>query len=635
MIKYTDFFGLVDNGGDKPIAAVFMTYGFDAELFEHHILSSFLGIVDDPNENELRFRNQIELRLKEVPILVISDANQFNGGRTFLYDHIVVDSETFHPKCYLLLYKEFLRVIISSANITKSGLCYNAELVWYEDIYLDKESTLSNDISEILLFLKTKYNIQQVSAVKEIMKYLNEVKIITGFPKIISTCDKESVFTRIIEEINQCKGKCKSITIMSPFFENDREKAMEGSLLVSFFNELIENYPDIKIKICFPASFNDLENKYMANAPVGIFQELDNKFRNINFFVVPKEWEREDEEAVPRTLHGKLIMAEFDNKYNLYLTGSVNFTNNAMKSKISNLKNIEIGVLNYTKSKLIIPNCTKVAVSKLNVIEKEVDDKKNPFFVESAIFDGADLTINFKEDQIILPCEIKYNNHVIYKVMKKKNEVIINNFSLKQCQDIEISCNEYNFFVPILIPNKEEIITDDLKLNFEFDMNDIIDYLAGRYKSLIELERMKRLSNQMKGDNNLSINIYFRQNLQRFYKALASLKKGLEQPYYSECSFINYISNPIGIKNLLLMIINDYNEKASSEGEVFLFLVEILNIVKHLEFEEDWLSSEYKLKILIGLTEEAEKIIKSIVKNSKGALKKQYQLMIKSYGLEG
>ena len=467
------------------------------------------------------------------------------------------------------------------------------------------------------------------------MKYLKQVNIADGFPKVISTCAEESVFTRIIQEIKQCTGKCKSITIMSPFFENDREKAMERSLLVSFFSELIDSYPDIKIKICFPASFNDLENKYMVNAPVGIFQALDNKFKNINFFTLPKEWEREDEEAVPRTLHGKLIMAEFDNKYNLYLTGSVNFTNNAMRSKIANLNNIEIGVLNYTKSKLIIPDCTKVPVSKLKVIEKEIDENKKPFFVESAIFDGLDLTIKFKEDQMILPCEIKYNNHVIYKLIKKQNKLIINNFLLKQAQDIEISCNEYNFFVPILIPNKEEIITDDLKLNFEFDMKDIIDYLAGRYRSLIELERMKRLSSQMKVDNNLSINIYFRQNLQRFYKALASLKKGLEQPYYSECSFINYINNPIGIKNLLSMIIKDYNDKASSKGEAFLFLVEILNIIKHLEFEEDWLNSEYKLKVLIELIEDGEKIVKSIVKDSKGSLKKQYQLMIKSYGLEG
>ncbi|WP_238860158.1 hypothetical protein [Clostridium sp. YIM B02569] len=635
MMKYTDFFDLADNGGNKPIAAMLMTYGFDAGLFEHHILPAFLGIIDDPNENELRFRNQIALRLKEVPILVISDANQFNGGRTFLYDHIVVDTETFHPKCYLLLYKEFLRVIISSANITKSGLCYNAELVWHYDIYLDKESTLSNDINEILSFLQTKYNIHDVQAINEIIKYLKQVNSIEGFPKVISTCAKEYVFTRIIEEIRKCSGICKSITIMSPFFENDREKAMEGSLLVSFFNELIEIYHDIKIKICFPASFNDLENKYMVNAPVGIFQELDNKFKNINFFVVPKEWEREDEEAVPRTLHGKLIMAEFDNRYNLYLTGSVNFTNNAMRSKISKLNNIEIGVLNYTKSKLFIPDCSKVSVSKLKVIEKDIDENKKPYFVESAVFDGVDLTIKFKEEQMILPCEIKYSDHVIFKAIKKQDELIINNFSLEKSQDIEIACNEYSFFVPILIPNKDEIITEDLKLKFEFDMKDIIDYLAGRYRSLIELERIKKLISQMKSDSNLSINIYFRQNLQRFYKALASLKNGLEQPYYSECSFINYINNPIGIKNLLSMIIRDYKNNASSEGETFLFLVEILHIVKHLEFEEDWLKSEYKQKVLIDLTVEAEKIVKSIVKDSKGQLKKQYQLMIKSYGLEG
>ena len=114
MIKYTDFFELIDNGGNLPIAALFMTYGFDAELFEHHILPSFLGIVDNPRENELRFRNQIALKLKEIPVGVISDAKQFNGGRTFLYDHITVQSETFHPKCYMLLFKEYLRVIMQN-----------------------------------------------------------------------------------------------------------------------------------------------------------------------------------------------------------------------------------------------------------------------------------------------------------------------------------------------------------------------------------------------------------------------------------------------------------------------------------------------------------------------------------------
>ena len=59
------------------------------------------------------------------------------------------------------------------------------------------------------------------------------------------------------------------------------------------------------------------------------------------------------------------------------------------------------------------------------------------------------------------------------------------------------------FYVPILIPNKEGIITDDLKLHFEFGMKDIIDYLAGNYKSISELERMKRIVGNEKEDKNL------------------------------------------------------------------------------------------------------------------------------------
>ncbi|MGH4120915.1 hypothetical protein [Clostridium sp.] len=219
MVKYTDFFDIVDNSGNLPISALFMTYGFDAGLFEHHVLPAFLGIVDDPNENELRFRNQIELRLKEVPVAVISDAKQFNGGRTFLYDHIVVGTQTFHPKCYMLLFKEYLRVIISSGNITKSGLCYNAELVWYEDLYLDKINSISKELNDILIFMNRKYKLDKVVAVQEIRKYLGKCQFAEAFPKVISTCVKQTVFDKIQDELKKCNGKCKTITVMSPFLK--------------------------------------------------------------------------------------------------------------------------------------------------------------------------------------------------------------------------------------------------------------------------------------------------------------------------------------------------------------------------------------------------------------------------------
>ena len=634
MEKYTDFFDLIDNGGNQPIAALFMTYGFDAGLFEQHILPAFLGVVDDPNENELRFRNQIALKLKEVPVAVISDAKQFNGGRTFIYDSIVVDTETFHPKCYMLLFKEYLRVIISSGNITKSGLCYNAELVWYEDLYLDKTNSISKELCDILTFMDGRYGLDKIVAVQEIRKYLEKCRAINDFPKVLSTCVSQTVLSRIQEELEAGKGKCKSITVMSPFFENDREWAIESTLLMSFFDELKAIYPNIKIKICFPANYKKQEDKYEVNAPVGIFKELTKKYKDIGLFVVQREWERENEDSVPRTLHAKLIYAEFDNKYNLYLSGSVNFTNNAMKSSVDNLRNIEIGILNYTKSKLLIPNCTKVTVDKLIIVEKIEAPKQPACFVDSAVYNGRDLCIKFNFKKIVVPCEIHYNGHVLATISEVIDEKEIRNFSLKKPQDLRIVCEDFTFFVPILIPNKDDIVTDDLKLTFELGMKDIIDYLAGKYKSMSELERKKRLGPTGGEDKQSAVMIFFRQNLQRFFKALASLKQGLELPYYTETSFHNYITAPIGIKNLIVMILEDYKQGVTGEVETFLFLVEMWNVLEHLEYQEDWLAKEFKKQVLGDLMKESRAVLIQIIKGARGNVKSQYQIMLKGYGLE-
>ncbi|MDY2737772.1 hypothetical protein, partial [Intestinibacter sp.] len=210
-IKYTDFFELVDGGDNVAVAALFMTYGFDAELFEHHILPAFLNVVDNPIEQELRFRNQIALKLKEIPVGVISDATQYNGGRTFLYDHIVVKQDTFHPKCYMILFKDFLRVIISSSNITKPGLCYNAELIWYEDIYLDKVNSISYDLKSILDFVKDRYELENMAALCEIQKYLDKCKFKISYPKLISTCEEKLVLDRVMDELKNCRGNCRSV----------------------------------------------------------------------------------------------------------------------------------------------------------------------------------------------------------------------------------------------------------------------------------------------------------------------------------------------------------------------------------------------------------------------------------------
>lgn len=638
MMKYNDFFELIDSGENQPIAALFMTYGFDAELFEHHILPSFLGIVDDLYENELRYRCQIALKLKEIPVAVISDAKQFNGGRTFLYDNIAISTETFHPKCYILLFKNFMRVIISSGNLTKSGLCYNAELLWHEDIYLNQNNSISKDLLDIILFMENRYDLSNIDSIKEIKNYLLKSTYTEDYPKLIATCFNQNILSRITQEITEIKSTCKTITIMSPFFENDKEKALDRSLIMSFLKEIKAEYPKVKVNICFPAVYNKEQDKYLVNVPENIFKELITTYKDIGLYVIPREWERENDDAVPRSFHAKLIYAELENGYNLYLSGSMNFTNNAMMSNLKNLRNIEIGVINYSKNKLILPHCTKISYNKLIISEKKETDDIITCFVDSAIYNGTDLTISFNENKVIVPFEINYNNHNIKVVNDISSQVIISNFKLKKQQDLKIICEKFSFYVPILIPNKEDIITEDVKLSFDIEMKDIIDYLAGKYKSMSELERMKKILNGSIDTIKDNITLYFRQNLQRFYKALNTLKNGLEKPYYTEYAFNNYLNEPIGLKNLINLIIENYNVEKEKEIEVtdqetFLYLLEILNVVEHLSFQEDWLSENEKKGILSSLTNEPKKIIGAILESSTGNVKKQYQILLREYRL--
>ena len=474
--------------------------------------------------------------------------------------------------------------------------------------------------------------------IKEIKSLLMKSNYTEGYPKITATCFNENIFTKVLQEIKEKKSRCKTVTIMSPFYENDREKAFDSSLIMSFLNLIRLEYPKSKINVCFPAVYDKEQDKFLVSVPENVFKELLNTFKDIGFYTIPREWNREDnEEPIVRTFHAKLIYAELENGYNLYLSGSVNFTNNAMMSNLNYLRNMEVGVINYSKAKLILPQCTKIPYSKLLIVEKNEHENIISCFVDIAIFDGTNLTIHINMSKAVVPFEIYYNDRNIKIVNNVESQIVIKNFSLKKQQDIKIMCQNFSFYVPILIPNKENIITEDFKISFDINMKDIIDYLSGRYKSMSELKRIKEIvsSGDLFKDN---MTIFFRQNLLRFYKALDTLRKGLEKPYYTEYAFINFINEPIGLKNLISLILKDYkesneNNKDSNDEETFLYLVEIWNVIEHLSYQEDWVNEYNKKNILSILMEEPKEIIKSITESATGNVKKQYQVLLKEYGL--
>ncbi|MEN6325756.1 MAG: hypothetical protein ABFD18_06080 [Syntrophomonas sp.] len=635
MLKYFDIFDLLSENEEQSVAAVYMTYGFDAQLFETYILPAFLGIhsgADDfdlqaQTKNAMYFRNQVALKLREVPVAVYSDGSQYVGGRSFLYDHIAIQGKTFHPKCYLLLFKSNLRVIITSANLTISGFCYNAEVLWHEDIYLDKASPIARDLFGILREIAGIGTEPVPVALNEILKYLSKISDKSDYPKIVSTCTVESPFKQFLTAIKDYNRPPKEITILSPFYENDREKEFEQSMAISFLSHFSSS---IRVNLCFPAAIQN--DKWVVRAPKNLFEELFKKYPNSRFKVVPASWEQEDGEPVPRTLHGKIVCVRFSDNTYLYMGGSINFTERAMRSRKDKLRNVEIGILELTKKPFVLPKCIPVNLDELEVHEESSPDPKPVCFVQSAILEHSVLTIKIDLKKASYPFTILYGNKQLITVVKPIEELLFKNFKLARCQDLEISAGNGTFFVPIMVMNKAEVVTEDLEWDSTIGFSDVIDYLAGKYRSISELQ--KNITCRKPNPGNSLSTLFFRQNLQRYFKAMDALKQGLEQPFNSEYAFQNYLSSPVGLTKLTEMILDDYNSKTAGKQESFLFISELLNVLLHLEFMEDWVDPKFKRNELQKIIDKLYSSIKAIIKGAKGTIRQQYKIICYAYGIE-
>lgn len=636
-IEYRNFFELINPNNEPVVAALFTSYGFDAELFEKHILPDLLSIGGNATDNERYFRNQLALRLRDVPVTVFSDASQYNGGRTFMYDHITVSNVVFHPKCQMILFRDHLRLIVGSCNITMTGLCYNAETVWHFDVEERKGSTLTSGLKDIIDWLMLKYDSEN-DALKEIQRFIANLTEIDGFPKLLYSMKNDSIYKQFLDSLHLQKSRLRNLSIVSPFYENDRENSIENSMLMNFVDEAFKDNKDSVLEFYFPAEL-ETDDNYRITAPVNILSELCSKYSNVELHAVNNIWQNESGNPVFRSLHAKIIIAMLSNGNCLTMSGSTNFTQRAMLSSKEHLSNIEISVLEYGKSHLVMPFSSNVTLDQLTYIEKKTDSIKKDIFVLDAYADTNDkLFISFDSSKAVYPFTVMYEEDKLFTI---SSQAELNNpiekfpFRIRNSMDLKILCPSYEYYYPIRIVNKLEYPINDLKLDFSVKMCDVIDYWAGKYRSIQEMEKViatrKTDSEEITNNNAL----YFRHNLQRYFKALAAIKEGLEAPFYSEVAFNSYLTDTFGIKTILAFILNDYKNQVSVNSETFVLLIEIKNVLTHLKYDErDRLTKEYKNERLKELFNESNEILKTIYTKASKKMRAQYKVMLNAYELD-
>lgn len=137
----------------EPWACIASTFEFDAEFFESELLPRFLGLKFDQTENEPSFFVEREEALSLARVAVLVDHSRFDSSQTTLrWDQlqIQIPGGIQHAKVTVLAWENLIRVMIGSANLTKSGYRRNREMFAALDFWNSPLSAPLNLLSETL-----------------------------------------------------------------------------------------------------------------------------------------------------------------------------------------------------------------------------------------------------------------------------------------------------------------------------------------------------------------------------------------------------------------------------------------------------------------------------------------------------
>ena len=139
-----------------PVACIATTYTFDAAFFEVDLLPRFLGVKFDHTEREISFLVEREQALGTVRACVLVDHTCVDARQTTLWwDQMAVrvPGGAQHAKIAVLAWERWLRIIISSANLTRQGYRRNREIAGVLDFFDGKESMPLQPARDVLRFL--------------------------------------------------------------------------------------------------------------------------------------------------------------------------------------------------------------------------------------------------------------------------------------------------------------------------------------------------------------------------------------------------------------------------------------------------------------------------------------------------
>ncbi len=333
-----------EGGVGEPILCVASTYTFHASHFENELVPRFLGLRYDNTEREHVFVLEREDRLATVTAAVFVDASQVDGSQTtgrWLQIPVPAPGGCQHSKVTLLAWERFIRVIVASANLTRSGYRKNREMAATLEFYDESTSAPRDLLSDVLDFVEellavgrmppetrdrlaealdgTKRRVRSWREVPVTWEKHPQVKFVPVLPARGRRAGRGAV-DAIVEEWGG--RRATDITVMTPFIGDSPEavrSTVAALLRVPRTREahghlVVGGRPSAQEKgrtvVDLPSWFRDEWVSGWGGSALHVY-------------AVPPQ--REGEGRVQRALHAKSILVESDERA-LLLMGSSNFS---------------------------------------------------------------------------------------------------------------------------------------------------------------------------------------------------------------------------------------------------------------------------------------------------------------------
>lgn len=345
----------------EPDEALFCTYGFDARFFEAEILPAAFPIslsLDRDSGSEEAYLHGADELLARRPVSVFYDHIADEGPElNYGPRRFDVGGRAFHPKLIALDYGEEIRVAIGSANLTRAAWTSLLEIFTVATLVPGASHPWAPGLRTFVDRLATSLPPEQEGMT--LLARLAEVQDEEGASRVASSFEGP-----LLESFLDGFGETRRIDAVSPFFE--------GADGEGVFDRPRSELGQVKGRLFTGTTVADGGADLVSGPPEKLRELIEADRWELH--AVAGTWDGDDDDAPPRSLHGKLIALQEDDRARM-MTGSANLTRAALLRAVPQ-GNVELVVIEDCDPKMV--RAALPQARRLDPGEVVIEDRGDP-----------------------------------------------------------------------------------------------------------------------------------------------------------------------------------------------------------------------------------------------------------------